>query len=293
MLYNIFFVNFLPKNILFIEIILIFAAETSYENKTTNALMRNLSNHWYKIIGLVCAFLFLLMVYRREARMRAHIENMEARLEALELYSQGKERADSIRIHATTVPTENKSTTESPVRRPDIRRQTRNESHAKSNPIPKTSPVAPEEKAEEESYTGKFRQVVRLELNTVDSATLVRVPGIGEGTAKAILLYREKLGGYYSPEQLREKITWESAQKNLDSWCNEWFWADENLIRKLQINKLSFKELVHHPYLSYEEVKAIVKWRERHEKVHNVADLEQIGITDSTHLAKLLHYVEF
>lgn len=223
--------------------------------------------------------------------MRAHIENMEARLEALELYTQGKTQTDSITIEKATVPTSDKKRSNTPRRQPS--RNATAESTQKSNNKATASPIAILPQEEKEDHQGKFRQVVRLELNTVDSATLVRVPGIAEGTAKAILMYREKLGGYYSPEQLREKLTWESAQKNLDAWCNEWFWADENLIRKLQINNLSFKELVRHPYLEYNEVKAIVKWRDRHEKVHNVADLEQIGIDDSTKLEKLLHYVEF
>ena len=140
---------------------------------------------------------------------------------------------------------------------------------------------------------GKFRQVARLELNTVDSATLVRVPGIGGGTARAILLYREKLGGYYSAEQLREKLTWDGAQSRLDDWCENWFWADEQLIQKLRINELSFKELVRHPYLEFDEVKAIVRWRDRHKAVRNAAELRQLGIDDSAKLDRLLHYVEF
>ena len=45
--------------------------------------------------------------------------------------------------------------------------------------------------------------------------------------------------------------------------------------------------------LDFEEVKAICKWRDRHELVHNREELEQLGITDSTQIEKLLHYVEF
>ena len=121
----------------------------------------------------------------------------------------------------------------------------------------------------------------------------MRVPGIGEGTARAILQYREQLGGYYSAEQLRERLTWESAQERLDEWCEAWLWADENKIQKRKINEMSFKELVHHPYLDYEEVKKIMKWRDRHGAVHSRADLEQLGMSDSAKLEKLLHYVEF
>lgn len=255
--------------------------------------MRNLSNHWYRAIAVVCAFLFLIMVYRREARMRTHIERMEARIEALELYAQGKHQADSIRLteHQTQEPnTLVPSRTATTPRHEENKRAHKTQQQQRSNTEALSTP--PDNTANED-YMGKFRQVVKLELNTVDSATLVRIPGIAEGTARAILTYREKLGGYYSPEQLREKLTWESAQINLDSWCNEWFWADESLIQKTQINTLSFKELLNHPYLDFKDVKAIVKWRDRHQKVANIADLRQLGIDDSVKLEKLLHYVEF
>lgn len=256
--------------------------------------MKNLSNHWYKAIGLACSFLFLIMVYRREARMRTHIEEMEARIEALELYAHGKENIRNPELTTDTKSnnpsSENKTT---PKQSQYPRKSDSGKTYSRQDSTPRSAENHNHFSNQEEEHQGKFRQVVKLELNTIDSATLVKVPGIGEGTARSILQYREKLGGYYSSEQLREKLTWESAQTHLDSWCNEWFWADENLIRKLQINILSFKDLVHHPYLEYEEVKAIVKWRDRHEKVHNTADLEQIGIDDSTKLEKLLHYVEF
>jgi len=250
--------------------------------------MKNLSNHWYKFIALICAFLLLLMVYRREARMRTHMRNLEARIEALELYTHGKGQVDSIRLSkaAENKPIEQKRQSN------HVEKRVRMVEDKKGN-IPTTSPTEPSQDKDDNEYIGKFQEVIRLELNTIDSATLIRVPGIGEGTARAILTYREKLGGYYSAEQLREKLTWESAQTNLETWCKDWFWADESLVQKLQINTLSFKQLVHHPYLEFEDVKAIVKWRDRHKRVANAADLEQMGIADSTKLEKLLHYVEF
>lgn len=227
--------------------------------------------------------------------MRTHIESMEARIEALELYAQGRRQADSIRLteHRTEEPTILVPSNHA-ISTPKGKENKR--TYKPKQPLRSALDsllTTPPNKPNEEDHTGKFRQVVKLELNTVDSATLVRIPGIAEGTARAILIYREKLGGYYSSEQLREKLTWESAQTNLDSWCNDWFWADESLIQKMYINNLSFKELLHHPYLDFEEVKAIVKWRDRHKKVANIADLRQLGIEDSIKLEKLLHYVEF
>ena len=55
-------------------------------------------------------------------------------------------------------------------------------------------------------YSQKFESPVLLELNTVDSATLTRIPGIGAKSASLIIKYRNQLGGYVSPYQIEEKL---------------------------------------------------------------------------------------
>ena len=247
--------------------------------------MKNISNQWYKILGALCLFLLIVMLYRREARISSRIDSLEARLTAIEIYAQGR---NSRPMEQTASTTRIDATNDAPASGNIAQKATKDEASDDGAGI--------EQKADRQEVAdddGKFRQVARLELNTVDSATLVRVPGIGGGTARAILLYREKLGGYYSAEQLREKLTWDGAQSRLDDWCANWFWADERLIQKLRINELSFKELVRHPYLEFDDVKAIVRWRDRHKAVRNAAELRQLGIDDSAKLDRLLHYVEF
>ncbi len=253
--------------------------------------MKNISQNWYRILGALCIFLLILMVYRREARMRTTLDSMEARLTALEAYIQGSNARKT-----EQQPQVMEVMANAPARK-DVRKAERNRNNVEKTKRSEENTIGPkntpETTAEAEPETGKFRQAARLELNTIDSATLVRVPGIGGGTARAILQYRERLGGYFSAEQIREKVKWEGAQKHLDDWCENWFWADEQLIQKIQINKLTFKELLKHPYLNYEDVKAIIRWRDRHGAVRGVEDLRQLGLADSTKLASLLHYVEF
>ena len=247
------------------------------------------AKYWYLLVAGICTLLLFIMFYRREARMRTHIEKMEVQLEQLERQIQADhQRETTLRKTAeeTTVaqqPSPRNSYRPTPTNRPTRQPQ---KSTTDADTTATTQKLTP-------AYEGKFQNVIQIELNTVDSATLVRVPGIAGRTAQTILHYREQLGGFYSTEQLREKLTWEGAQKYLDSWCNEWFTVDEYFVQKMQINTLSFKELIKHPYLNFEEVKAICKWRERHEKVHNREELEQLGITDPAQIDKLLHYVEF
>ena len=253
-------------------------------HKLNQSTMTTYPKHWYKLIGTICVFLFLFMVYRREARIRTHIEKLDARVAMLERYMTALQaRAnDTTRWQGTAAPV-----TSLPVERSGY---TRTYERSTRQTTPKDTAG---KQTDPDLYPGKYREVVRLELNSIDSATLVRVPGIGEGTARTILRYRQKLGGFYSAEQLREKLTWEGAQKYMDSWCKEWFWADEYFIQMLDINNLSFKELLDHPYLEYQDVKAICRWRDRYGALRNAAELQQVLGADSTKMEKLLHYVEF
>lgn len=92
-----------------------------------------------------------------------------------------------------------------------------------------------------------------LELNTADSSALIAIRGIGPYYASRILRYRERLGGFYAVRQLKEiKMTY----FNVDSAAHL-FTVNPQLIQKKDLNSMSFKEVLRHPYLDYEEVKLI------------------------------------
>ena len=55
-----------------------------------------------------------------------------------------------------------------------------------------------------ERTVDKYTHYVSLDLNAVDSLTLLRVPGIGPAFAHRILSLRSRLGGYYTVLQLQE-----------------------------------------------------------------------------------------
>ena len=86
-----------------------------------------------------------------------------------------------------------------------------------------------------------------LELNTADSVSLIQIRGIGPYYARKILRYRERLGGYCAVEQLKEL---NMTYFNVDS-LGYLFTADPVYIVKKDLNTLSFKEVLRHPYLEY------------------------------------------
>lgn len=99
-----------------------------------------------------------------------------------------------------------------------------------------------------------------LELNQADSLALVRIKGIGPYYARRILTYRQRLGGFYSVNQLKElKMTY----FNVDSSAHL-LKADPDLIRKKDFQSLAFKEILKHPYLEYEDVVLIFQAKKKY-----------------------------
>ncbi len=112
-----------------------------------------------------------------------------------------------------------------------------------------------------------------VDLNTVDSTTLVELPQIGPYTAVRIIEFREKLGGFVDKEQLRDVKGMDDARfAAIQPYIN----VGVVEIQKVDVNRADFKTLVHHPYLNYEQVKRIVNQREKRGMIKNWAQLEAL-----------------
>lgn len=139
----------------------------------------------------------------------------------------------------------------------------------------------------------KFTEVHQFDLNTIDSATLVRIPGIAERTASVILKNRQRYGGFYSPWQLQEFLTWEAAQAYMEEWCGAWFTADANRIRPIHINSATVSEMQRHPYITHEQAIELVRYRTRHKRITSVTELNQMQTINEEQLKQLLPYLAF
>ena len=127
-----------------------------------------------------------------------------------------------------------------------------------------------------------------LDLNTADTTELMYIRGIGPYKARQIVRYREQLGGFYSPSQLTDEAL---SRLQLDSLVG-CFIADTNAIQTIPVNTCSLERLSRHPYLRYEQAKAIYLLRRRSIRINNLSELKQAGLSDDE-LLRIRYYLRF
>jgi DNA uptake protein ComE-like DNA-binding protein len=134
------------------------------------------------------------------------------------------------------------------------------------------------------------KEVVSFDLNQADSTQLVRLKGIGPGLSKRIINYRNKLGGFYTSNQLREVY-------GLDSVVVEEVlkhgYIKNPILQQIPINTASVQELDAHPYITPKIANIIVDFRKQHGKYTSLENLYQIRALDKGTLHKLAPYISF
>jgi len=129
-----------------------------------------------------------------------------------------------------------------------------------------------------------------IELNTADSAKLTELKGIGPSFAIRILRYRNRLGGFYKKEQLKEVYGIDSLEYgDIQNQVS----VNPGLVKKININTISFDQLRIFPYLNYKQVNAMIQYRVQHGNYNSIADIKNIAILDEGILRKIEPYLAF
>lgn len=128
-----------------------------------------------------------------------------------------------------------------------------------------------------------------LDLNRCDTAELQLLRGIGRYTAIRIVHYREQLGGYYSPTQLCDEAF---AGLRLDTLFAH-FTADSSDAQTIDVNTCSIDRLQRHPYLRYNQAKAIYTLRRKNVRLHSLDDLRSLPELSDKDLQRLAPYLRF
>ena len=132
----------------------------------------------------------------------------------------------------------------------------------------------------------KYPKGTLVDVNLADTTELKKIPGIGSGIAKAIVSYRNRLGGFYSLEQLNE-IEWFSSA------LMEWFKLEKPSVRQLNINEAGLDKLRAHPYLNFYQAKAIIEHRKKRGPIKNLSQLSLYEEFTEKDLKRLSAYIRF
>lgn len=136
----------------------------------------------------------------------------------------------------------------------------------------------------------KYPPGTRVELNTADTVSLKKVPGIGSTFASRIVKYRNLLGGFFSIEQLKEVY---GIDANKFQALAPWFTVDTTYLRKVAINRVSDSSFRKHPYLDYRQMRVLQRLKKQKGKLtgwENLLLLEEFSEKDRVRLRPYLSF---
>ena len=127
-----------------------------------------------------------------------------------------------------------------------------------------------------------------VEINTADTAALIALPGIGSKLATRIINFRDKLGGFYSIDQVSETYGLpDSTFQRIKPWLK----LESVSLKKININTATKDELKSHPYVRWNLANAIAEYRNQHGKFSFVEDLKKVAAITEDIFAKIRPYV--
>lgn len=127
-----------------------------------------------------------------------------------------------------------------------------------------------------------------IDLNTADTTALIALPGIGPKLAARILQFREKLGGFYSTDQVAE--TWGLPDSTFQK-IKPLLKAGSGPYRKIRINTATLEELRTHPYIRWELARPLLAYRNQHGPFLRLEDIRQVQAITEEQFRKLAPYL--
>lgn len=138
-------------------------------------------------------------------------------------------------------------------------------------------------------YTKHEKRDTILDLNHCDTTELQLLHGVGKYTAIQIVRYRDQLGGYYSTTQLLDE---EFSKCHLDSLLSH-FIVDTTAISPIFVNTCSVDRLQRHPYLRYNQAKAIYTLRRKKVKLSSLEELKVLPELTEEDIKRIAPYLSF
>lgn len=127
-----------------------------------------------------------------------------------------------------------------------------------------------------------------IEINSADTAAFKKLKGIGSYYAKKIVDYRNKLGGFYTIDQIKEVY---GIKPEVIEMNRLYLKVDTTLIHKININTVSKEDLKEHPYIRWNVANSIVLYRINHGKYKSVQNIQNSDLVNDELYRKIVRYL--
>jgi competence protein ComEA len=127
-----------------------------------------------------------------------------------------------------------------------------------------------------------------ISINAADTMELRMLRGIGPAFSRRISNYRDRLGGFFSVEQLLE--VWGMDSARLWGFADN-IYIDTTLIRRININTADFQLLLDHPYIGYNVANSIIAMRNQHGPYQAAEDIRRSVLVDDELFSRLRPYL--
>ena len=128
-----------------------------------------------------------------------------------------------------------------------------------------------------------------IEINGASIYELMLVKGIGEFYANKIVEYRDKMGGYYHIDQLKNVISRKESFDKIAPFLK----IDKSLIRKRNANLVSKDSLAFIPQVGYRKAEIALRYKANHYPLKSMEDFRKMKIFSEEDIAIMSLYLSF
>ncbi len=114
----------------------------------------------------------------------------------------------------------------------------------------------------------------KMSINLATANALSVIDGIGSVLGRRIVSYRNKLGGFSFNEQLFE--VYGLDKKVANKVLERFIVIDRPIIKKINVNEATFKEVLSIPYIDYQLTKKIFDYRDEVAEIQSLEELKKI-----------------
>jgi competence ComEA-like helix-hairpin-helix protein len=122
--------------------------------------------------------------------------------------------------------------------------------------------------------THKKKSISSIDMNKASAEDFKTIYGIGEKLSERIIKYRSKLQGFSFESQIKE--VWGLEEETVEKVLSIFKIIEKPTIRKININTVTFKELLNTPYIDFALCKKIFEYRDEIAAYQNISELKNI-----------------